>query len=59
MIQLKPIQFGGITLQVPETWNITTEAYTEPDGRECSMIDISAEDEDPRSIVISYGLWYL
>ena len=55
MIQLKPIQFGGITLQIPEIWNVTTEAYTEPDGRECSMIDISAEDGDPRSIVISYG----
>ena len=55
MIQLKSVQFGGITLHVPEIWNVSTEAYTEPDGREYSMIDISAEDGDPQSIVISYG----
>ena len=55
MIQLKSVQFGGITLHIPEIWNVSTEAYTEPDGRKCSMIDISAEDGDPQSIVISYG----
>lgn len=54
-VALKEIQFGGITLQIPEAWKVVTETYTEPDGRECSMIDISAEDGDPRSIVISYG----
>ena len=55
MIQFKSVQFGGITLHVPEIWNVSTEAYTEPDGRKCSMIDISAEGGDPQSIVISYG----
>lgn len=54
-ITLKPITFGGITLQIPEVWNVVTETYTEPDGRECAMIDISAQEGDPRSIVISYG----
>ncbi len=54
-ITLKPIIFGGITLQIPEVWNVVTETYTEPDGRECAMIDISAQEGDPRSIVISYG----
>ena len=54
-IALKTINYGGISLQVPEVWNAITETYTEPDGRECTMIDISAEDGDPRSIVISYG----
>ena len=52
---LKPITFGGISLQVPEIWTVTTETYTEPDGRECAMIDITAAEGDPRSIVISYG----
>lgn len=54
-VALKDIKFGGIKLSIPEVWNVVTEAYTEPDGRECAMIDISAEDGDPRSIVISYG----
>ena len=54
-VALKEIKFGGVTLSIPEVWNVITESYTEPDGRECSMIDISAEEGDPRSIVISYG----
>lgn len=40
---------------VPEVWNVETETYTEPDGRVCAMIDVSAAGGDPRSIVISYG----
>ena len=52
---MKDIKFGGVKLSIPEVWNVVTEAYTEPDGRECAMIDISAEEGDPRSIVISYG----
>ena len=52
---LKPLTFGGVSLQIPETWTVTTETYTEPDGRECAMIDITAAEGDPRSIVISYG----
>lgn len=54
-VALKDIKFGGVKLSIPEVWNVVTEAYTEPDGRECAMIDISAEEGDPRSIVISYG----
>ena len=54
-VSLKTICFGGVSLQIPEIWSVTTESYTEPDGRECAMIDISANDGDPRSIVISYG----
>lgn len=42
-------------MQIPEIWSVATESYTEPDGRECAMIDISANDGDPRSVVISYG----
>ena len=55
MGQYKQIKFGGIILQIPEVWYVNTESYTEPDGRECAMIEISAEEGDPRSIVISYG----
>lgn len=54
-IRLKQIKFGGVTLQIPEIWNVNTETYTEPDGRECTMIEITTNDGDPRSIVISYG----
>ena len=52
---MKKIEFGGITLQIPKVWSAITESYTEPDGRECTMIDISAQEGDPRSITISYG----
>ena len=54
-IKLMRVCFGGVELQVPEIWNVETEMYTEPDGRECAMIDISAVAGDPRSVVISYG----
>lgn len=54
-IKLMRVCYGGVELMVPEIWNVITETYTEPDGRECAMIDISATEGDPRSIVISYG----
>ena len=54
-IKLMRVCFGGVEIQVPEIWHVETEMYTEPDGRECAMIDISAADGDPRSVVISYG----
>ena len=53
--ELMRVCYGGVTLMVPEVWNVETETYTEPDGRECAMIDISAVEGDPRSIMISYG----
>lgn len=54
-VALKEINFGGVRLEVPDIWNVETELYGEPDGRECAMIDISAVQGDPRSIIISYG----
>ena len=54
-IALKTITAEGILMQIPEVWNASIESYTEPDGRECTMIDISAQEGDPRSITISYG----
>lgn len=53
-IELKEISYKGISLKVPEIWTAETETYIEPDGRECVMIDISAAEGDPRSIIISY-----
>ena len=41
-MSLKEVKFGGIALQIPEIWTVITESYTEPDGRECAMIEISA-----------------
>ena len=54
-IKLMRVCFGGVELKVPEIWRVETEMDTEPDGRECAMIDITAVDGDPRSVVISYG----
>ena len=54
-VNLMRVCFGGVEIQVPEIWHVETEMYTEPDGRECAMIDISAVAGDPRSVVISYG----
>ena len=54
-INLKQIYFGGVTLQIPEVWTAETEMYDEPDGRQCACIDVSAEEGDIRSIMISYG----
>ena len=55
MNEFKQKIFGGISLNIPKVWNTITKSYTEPDGRECAMIEISAEEGDPRSIIISYG----
>lgn len=54
-INLKQIYFGGVTLQIPEVWTAETEMYDEPDGRQCASIDVSAQEGDVRSVVISYG----
>lgn len=54
-VKLMRICFGGVEVHVPEIWNVETDMYTEPDGRECAMIDITAVAGDPRSVVISYG----
>lgn len=54
-INLKQVYFGGVTLQIPEVWTAECEMYDEPDGRQCACIDVSAEEGDVRSIMISYG----
>ena len=42
-IKLMNVCFGGVSLEVPQIWNVETE------------IDIEAGGTDPRSITISYG----
>ena len=32
-VGLKEIQFGGVTMKVPEVWVVETELYTEPDRK--------------------------
>ena len=46
-VALKTVTSGDLSIKIPEIWNAHTEAYTEPDGRECSMIEISAVEGDP------------
>ena len=54
-VKLMTVSMGGVEIKVPETWSAETNIYIEPDGRECSMIEVSATEGDPRSIIISYG----
>ena len=54
-VKLMTVSMGGVEIKVPETWSAETNLYVEPDGRECSMIEVSATEGDPRSIIISYG----
>ena len=51
----KEIRNNGVSMQLPEDWKVTTDTYTEPDGRECTMFEISFGENDPRSVVVSYG----
>ena len=54
-ISLKQIHFGGMTIQVPEIWDVETEEHIEEDGAKSYTIGISANGNDVRSIDISYG----
>lgn len=54
-VRLLSHNFNGGLINLPETYTVKTKQYTEPDGRECAMIEISADESDPRSIIISYG----
>ncbi len=54
-ISLKQVYFGGVTVQVPEVWEVETEVFEELEGAESYGIDINATGNDVRSINISYG----
>ena len=54
-IALRQVHHGGITIQVPEIWEVETETYQEENGDESYEIDINAQGKDVRSINISFG----
>ena len=54
-ISLKQVYWGGVTVQVPEIWDVDTEELVEADGGKSFCIGISACGNDLRSIDISYG----
>ena len=54
-VSLKQIFFGGVTMQVPEIWNVETEDLQEFDGQKSDSIDITAGGKDVRTIDISFG----
>lgn len=54
-IALKQIYHGGVTMLVPEVWNVETEEYDEADGCTSYGISINAAGNDIRSIDISFG----
>ena len=54
-IALKQVYFGGVTVQVPEIWDVETEEMTEADGQKSYSIAVGASGNDVRSFDISYG----
>ena len=54
-IALRQVHHGGITIQVPEIWDVETETYQEENGDKSYEIDINAQGNDVRSINISFG----
>lgn len=54
-IALRQVYFGGVTIQIPEIWNVETEELIEEDGQKSYSISVSADGTDVRSIDVSYG----
>lgn len=54
-IALRQVYFGGVTIQVPEIWEVETEEMLEEDGQKSYSIAIEAAGNDVRSIDISFG----
>ena len=54
-IALKQVHYEGITIQIPEIWNVETEEFNEADGTKSYSMSISASGRDIRSIDISIG----
>lgn len=52
---LKQVKYGGMTMHVPEIWDVETEELQEFDGQTSHSISISASGEDVRSIDVSFG----
>jgi len=54
-VSLKQVYWGGVTVRIPEIWNVETEEMLEADGGKSYCVGISACGNDVRSIDISYG----
>lgn len=54
-IALRQVYFGGVTIRIPEIWNVETEELIEEDRQKSFSISVSADGNDVRSIDISYG----
>lgn len=55
-VSLKQVHFAGITMQIPEIWDVETEEYNEEDGTKSYSMSINARGRDVRSINISCGV---
>lgn len=55
-IQLKEINYKGISIKVPEVWKSSTEEFREEDGTKSYSLSISAKGKDVRSIDINLGV---
>lgn len=54
-MELRQVFYGGITIQVPQSWDVETEELQEADGQTSASIGITANGNDVRSIDLSYG----
>lgn len=55
-IVLKQVHHAGITMQVPEIWEVETEEFQEEDGTTSYSMSINAKGRDVRSLDISWGV---
>lgn len=55
-IALRQVHFAGITMQVPEIWDVQTEEFNEEDGTKSYSMSINAGGKDVRSIDIRWGI---
>ena len=55
-VALKQVYHEGITMQVPEIWDVEKEEFNEEDGTMSYSLSINAKGKDIRSIDISWGI---
>lgn len=53
--EFKEIRFGGVVLEIPQTWKYTTESFTEEDGTESYRISSCSTGKKVKSIDVSVG----
>ena len=55
-IALRQVYHEGITMQIPEIWEVDTDEFKEEDGTMSYCLSINAPGRDVRSIDISWGV---